>query len=337
MATASVDLVVYRPSRAGGTSCNRAPARCGRTPSARRPISRCRRDYDGDGKTRSRRCIVGPPARGRSSRRAATMQRLVTQPVGRRGDVPVPNDYDGDGKTDVAVYRPTTGTWYILTSSSGSTASVAFQWGLTGDVPVPGDYDGDTVADVAVYRPATGGGSSCNRRRTSRRRRRLSGDSAAIPLPGRLRRRRQNRPRGLPPVDRHVVHRAFDDRLHHVGDVSMGLRRRSPAPNGPIAHALAVRSTLATLVRASDFDGDRRRRSHGLSPVDRHVVHAAVEHELRELRRVPVGIERRRPGAARLRRRRANRLRRVSAVHRRLVHPAIELGVHDLGRSFSGD
>jgi hypothetical protein len=65
-------------------------------------------------------------------------------------------DFDGDGKTDVAVYRPLNGTWYILKSSTNYTASNTYQWGTTGDTPVRGDFDGDGKADVAVYRPSNG-------------------------------------------------------------------------------------------------------------------------------------------------------------------------------------
>ena len=71
-------------------------------------------------------------------------------------DVPVPRDYDGDGQADIAVYRPETGTWYILRSTTGSTSFVSYQWGAGADIPVPADYDGDGKADVAIYRPATG-------------------------------------------------------------------------------------------------------------------------------------------------------------------------------------
>jgi hypothetical protein len=67
--------------------------------------------------------------------------------------VPVPADYDGDGRTDLAVYRPSTGEWYIINSSTGSWAG-HIGLGLAGDVPVPADYDGDGKADVAVSRPA---------------------------------------------------------------------------------------------------------------------------------------------------------------------------------------
>lgn len=99
-------------------------------------------------------------------------------------------DFDGDGKSDLSVYRPSSGIWYILNSSTNTLSAQQFgglpqdklvpadyngdgrtevayfrsgiwritnatgdiQFGLEGDVPVPADYDGDSKADIAVFR-----------------------------------------------------------------------------------------------------------------------------------------------------------------------------------------
>ena len=108
------------------------------------------------------RGLIAPPARydytgdGRSDLavfRPATgtwyVSGLAALGYGQAGDRPVPADYNGDGRTDLAVFRPANGTWYIH-----GVANVVY--GQSGDIPVPADYNGDGRTDLAVFRPATG-------------------------------------------------------------------------------------------------------------------------------------------------------------------------------------
>jgi hypothetical protein len=65
----------------------------------------------------------------------------------------VRNDFDGDHRSDVGVYHPSSGIWYLQTSRDGYRDQ---QFGFGGTTPVPGDYDGDGKADPAIYDPVGG-------------------------------------------------------------------------------------------------------------------------------------------------------------------------------------
>lgn len=89
-------------------------------------------------------------------------------PLGKGGTVPesldvrvefnysllkgAPFDFDGDHKTDVAVFRPGNGVWYLNRSNAGFQA---FYWGMATDKIVPAKFNADRMTDAAVYRDGT--------------------------------------------------------------------------------------------------------------------------------------------------------------------------------------
>jgi hypothetical protein len=80
-----------------------------------------------------------------SSNDSCLSPKIITQ-----SKTPTYFDFDGDGKSDISVFRPLSGDWYLSNSGNKSFSSVKF--GQSGDKTVAADYDGDRKTDVGVYR-----------------------------------------------------------------------------------------------------------------------------------------------------------------------------------------
>jgi hypothetical protein len=63
-------------------------------------------------------------------------------------------DFDGDGRTDISIFRPSVGEWWINRSSNAT--GYALQFGSSTDKLTPADFTGDGKTDIAFFRPASG-------------------------------------------------------------------------------------------------------------------------------------------------------------------------------------
>ena len=111
-------------------------------------------DYDGDGRTDFTAIQSNGGGMIWHNQRSASGYSPISFGL-FSDDVAVPNDFDGDGRTDVAVWRNSTGIFYVF--KSGTNTVQSFQFGLTGDNPnISQDFDGDNKADFAVTRAQNG-------------------------------------------------------------------------------------------------------------------------------------------------------------------------------------
>jgi uncharacterized delta-60 repeat protein len=90
-----------------------------------------------------------PTATNTPTNTATATPTSTSSPSGNRAEF----DYDGDRKTDISVFRPSSGAWYLLQSHAGLFGA---QFGFGTDKITPADFDGDGKSDLAVYRPSDG-------------------------------------------------------------------------------------------------------------------------------------------------------------------------------------
>ncbi|HEV7700245.1 MAG TPA: VCBS repeat-containing protein [Pyrinomonadaceae bacterium] len=120
-------------------------------------------DFDGDGKTDYsviRDEVVGANQHQRvwyNLLNTNTFTYTVTNWGLTTIDFEEPGDFDGDGKSDIAVWRSSTNSYYILRSQDQTFQSFTFSAGGA-DPGIVGDYNGDGKADPAVI-DFTGGTS----------------------------------------------------------------------------------------------------------------------------------------------------------------------------------
>ena len=75
-------------------------------------------------------------------------------------DTPVTGDWNGDGKSEIGVFRPSIGWWFVDVNGDGTWSGCGsdgcYNLGIAEDLPVTGDWNSDGFTEIGVFRPSIG-------------------------------------------------------------------------------------------------------------------------------------------------------------------------------------
>jgi Divergent InlB B-repeat domain len=79
----------------------------------------------------------------------------------QNGDVPIVGDWTGRGRTQLGLFRPSSGQWFLNRNPNRAWNGCAkdnciSSFGIPGDLPVAGDWNGAGITKIGVFRPSTG-------------------------------------------------------------------------------------------------------------------------------------------------------------------------------------
>jgi len=97
---------------------------------------------------------------GKGKWQGCDMDRCANLKIYRAGDLPVTGDWDGNGTTQVGLFRPATGEWFLdyngnRTWDGCSKDRCLGSFGSAADLPVSGDWNGTGTSKIGVFRPST--------------------------------------------------------------------------------------------------------------------------------------------------------------------------------------
>ncbi len=125
-------------------------------------------DYDSDNRadiTSFQRDNPNYPGQGIWQILQSSDNSLKTYQWGLPQDIPLAVNIDTNNTTDLGVFRPSNGTWYILlmgdiikplANNPAGQDYLIIQWGTAGDIPLTGDFNNDGIDELMVFRPTEG-------------------------------------------------------------------------------------------------------------------------------------------------------------------------------------